>query len=155
MNPRFLARVATVLLPKDYLRLWLTGEYVSEMSDASGTSWLDTWCPQMVRISAGRLRALQRTDASACRRETAVSGILKPALAARWGLPKGSVVAGGAGDNAASAIGLGAIAEGDGFVSLGTSGVLFAATESYRPNPDTAIHSFCHALPRKMAPNGP
>ena len=147
-EPEIFGRVATVLLPKDYLRLWLTGEYVSEMSDASGTSWLDTGARKWSEYLLGACE-LSSEQMPRLVEGTAVSGILKPALAARWGLPKGSVVAGGAGDNAASAIGLGAIAEGDGFVSLGTSGVLFAATESYRPNPDTAIHSFCHALPRK------
>ncbi len=76
-----------------------------------------------------------------------VSGTLRPELATRWGLPNGVVVAGGGGDNAASAIGVGVVTAGHAFVSLGTSGVLFAANDGYQPDPDTAVHTFCHALP--------
>ena len=78
---------------------------------------------------------------------SAASGTLRDALAAEWGLPRGVVVAGGAGDNAASAIGVGVAAPGEGFLSLGTSGVLFAASDAYQPDPETAVHTFCHALP--------
>jgi xylulokinase len=78
---------------------------------------------------------------------SAVSGILRDGLAARWGLPKGVVVAGGGGDNAASGVGVGVVRAGEAFVSLGTSGVLFAANDGYQPAPETAVHSFCHALP--------
>ena len=76
-----------------------------------------------------------------------VSGRLRDWLAARFGLPKGVVVAGGGGDNAASAIGVGVVRAGQAFVSLGTSGVLFAANDGYQPDPATAVHTFCHALP--------
>jgi xylulokinase len=76
-----------------------------------------------------------------------VSGHLRPALAARWGLPGDVVVAGGGGDNAASGLGVGVVRAGQAFVSLGTSGVLFAANDGYRPDPATAVHTFCHALP--------
>jgi xylulokinase len=79
---------------------------------------------------------------------TGVSGTLRPDLAARWGLGPGVAVAGGGGDNAASAVGIGAIGSGAAFISLGTSGVLFAATAAYRPNPESAVHTFCHAVPR-------
>ncbi|MEM8537777.1 MAG: FGGY-family carbohydrate kinase, partial [Pseudomonadota bacterium] len=68
-------------------------------------------------------------------------------LATRWGLPKGVIVAGGGGDNAASAVGVGVVNAGDAFVSLGTSGVLFAASDAYQPDAATAVHTFCHALP--------
>jgi xylulokinase len=76
-----------------------------------------------------------------------VSGVLDARLAARWGLPAGVPVAGGGGDNAASAVGIGAVRPGQGFVSLGTSGVIFLAGDRFRPNPVKAVHTFCHALP--------
>ena len=76
-----------------------------------------------------------------------VSGKLRPELAARWGLSAQVVVAGGGGDNAASGVGVGVVKAGDAFVSLGTSGVLFAANDGYQPDPATAVHTFCHALP--------
>jgi xylulokinase len=76
-----------------------------------------------------------------------VSGQLRDALAARWGLPKGVVVAGGGGDNAASGVGVGVVRAGEAFASIGTSGVLFAANDGYQPDPATAVHTFCHALP--------
>jgi len=75
------------------------------------------------------------------------SGTLKPALAQRWGLPAEVVVAGGGGDNAASAVGIGAVRPNEGFVSLGTSGVIFLSSDRFRPNPASALHAFCHALP--------
>jgi xylulokinase len=78
---------------------------------------------------------------------SAVSGSLRGPLADRWGLPKGVVIAGGGGDNAASGVGVGVVRAGDAFVSLGTSGVLFAANDGYKPAPETAVHTFCHALP--------
>ncbi len=145
-EPAAFARVDCVLLPKDYLRLWLTGERVAEMSDAAGTSWLDTGA----RAWSGRL-----LEASGMRSDqmppliegSAVSGGLRPGLAAELGMAPGIPVAGGAGDNAATAIGAGTVAAGQGFVSLGTSGVLFAATDRYLPRPESAVHAFCHALP--------
>ncbi|PTE15278.1 xylulokinase [Pseudogemmobacter blasticus] len=145
-EPALRARVARVLLPKDYLRLWLTGEHVAEMSDAAGTAWLDTGA----RDWSDDLLAATGLDRSAMPRlveGSQVSGVLRPALAARWGLPKGVVVAGGGGDNAASGVGVGVVRAGEAFVSLGTSGVLFAANDGYQPDPATAVHTFCHALP--------
>jgi xylulokinase len=139
-------RVAHVLLPKDYLRLWLTGEHVAEMSDAAGTSWLDTgardWSDDLLAATG-----LSRDRMPRLVEGSEVSGTLRPGLAARWGMGPGVVVAGGGGDNAASAIGAGVVRGGQGFVSLGTSGVLFAATDGYAPAPATAVHTFCHALP--------
>ncbi len=145
-EPEIYARVAKVLLPKDYLRLWLTGEQVSEMSDASGTSWLDVgarrWSPELLAATGLPENAMPRLVEG-----TEVSGSLRAELAHRWGMGANVVVAGGAGDNAASACGMGAVAGGAAFVSLGTSGVLFAANDSYLPNPQSAVHAFCHALP--------
>jgi xylulokinase len=78
---------------------------------------------------------------------TEATGTLRPELARRWGMGEGVVTAGGAGDNAASACGIGAVTPGASFVSLGTSGVIFSTTSSFRPNAASAVHAFCHALP--------
>ena len=145
-EPQLFERVAKVLLPKDYLRLWLTAEHVAEMSDAAGTSWLDTgardWSDELLARTGLSRAAMPRLVEG-----SQVSGTLRPDLARRWGLAQGVVIAGGGGDNAASAIGMGVVRAGQGFVSLGTSGVLFAATDGYAPDPATAVHTFCHALP--------
>ncbi len=145
-EPAIWERVAKVLLPKDYLRLWLTGEHVAEMSDAAGTSWLDTgardWSDALLAATG-----LARSQMPRLVEGNAVSGHLRDTLATRWGLPKGVVIAGGGGDNAASGVGVGVVRAGEAFVSLGTSGVLFAANDGYHPAPETAVHTFCHALP--------
>ncbi len=145
-EPEIFARVARVLLPKDYLRLWLTGEAVAEMSDAAGTSWLDVgrrdWSDDLLAATA-----MTRAQMPRLVEGSEVSGQVRDELASRWGLPKGVVVAGGGGDNAASAVGVGVVKAGDAFVSLGTSGVLFAASDAYQPDAGTAVHTFCHALP--------
>ncbi|MBX5066523.1 xylulokinase [Rhizobium lentis] len=145
-EPENFAKVAKVLLPKDYLRLWLTGEYISEMSDSAGTSWLDTgkraWSSELLAATN-----LSREQMPALVEGTEQAGKLRPELAAQWGIPGSVVVAGGAGDNAASACGMGTVSDGAAFVSLGTSGVLFAANGSYLPKPESAVHAFCHALP--------
>lgn len=145
-EPDLFGKVRWVLLPKDYLRLWLTGEHLSEMSDSAGTSWLDTgaraWSADLLTATG-----LEERQMPGLVEGTAPAGTLRPALAAQWGLGTGVVVAGGAGDNAASACGMGTVREGTAFVSLGTSGVLFAANASYLPNPESAVHAFCHALP--------
>lgn len=145
-EPDLFAQVAKVLLPKDYLRLWLTGAHVAEMSDAAGTSWLDVgardWSDDLLAATS-----LTREHMPALVEGSASSGALRAELAQEFGLRAGIPVAGGAGDNAATAIGLGIARGGQGFVSLGTSGVLFAATDGYAPAPETAVHTFCHALP--------
>jgi xylulokinase len=145
-EPAIWDKVAKVLLPKDYLRLWLTGEHVAEMSDAAGTSWLDTgardWSDDLLAATG-----LTRAQMPQLVEGNAVSGRIRDTLATRWGLPKGVVVAGGGGDNAASGVGVGVVRAGEAFVSLGTSGVLFAANDGYHPAPETAVHTFCHALP--------
>jgi xylulokinase len=145
-EPEVFARVASVLLPKDLLRLRLTGEKVSEMSDAAGTLWLDVarrdWSDAMLdatRLSRAHMPRLVEGSEP--------SGRLLPELAARWGMRQPPTVAGGGGDNAASAVGIGAVAPGAGFVSLGTSGVLFVVNDRFLPNPARAVHAFCHALP--------
>lgn len=145
-EPELFRRVETVLLPKDYLRLHLTGEKVSDMSDAAGTLWLDVaardWSDVLLDATG-----LSRQHMPRLVEGSAPSGVLRPDLADAWGLPRNVVVAGGGGDNAASAVGIGAVGAGDGFISLGTSGVLFVATDCLRANPASAVHAFCHALP--------
>ena len=145
-EPAVFARVRRVLLPKDWLRWQLTGQAVSEMSDASGTLWLDVarrrWSAEM--LAACGLHADQMPSLI---EGSEISGHLDGELAARWGLRPGIPVAGGGGDNAASAVGIGAVRPGQGFVSLGTSGVIFRVTERFQPQPAAAVHAFCHALP--------
>jgi xylulokinase len=144
-EPEIFSKVAKVLLPKDYLRLWLTGEYISEMSDSAGTSWLDTgarkWSAELLDVTG-----LSESHMPSLVEGTEQAGKLRGELASAWGMSD-VVVAGGAGDNAASACGMGTVSEGAAFVSLGTSGVLFAANGSYLPKPESAVHAFCHALP--------
>ncbi len=145
-EPEIFARTAMVLLPKDALRLWLTGEHISDMSDASGTSWLDCaardWSDDLLAATG-----LTRDQMPRLVEGSAPGGELRAELLAEWGLSGPVIVAGGAGDNAASAIGMGTIREGQAFVSLGTSGVIFAANDAFRPLPESAVHTFCHALP--------
>ncbi len=145
-EPAVFAKVAKVLLPKDFLRLWLSGEHISEMSDSAGTSWLDVGKRQW---SAGLLAAtsLDERQMPSLVEGTRKAGALRGDLASKWGIQAGIPIAGGAGDNAASACGMGTVGAGHAFVSLGTSGVLFAANASYLPNPVSAVHTFCHALP--------
>ncbi|MBT8458856.1 MAG: xylulokinase [Boseongicola sp.] len=138
-------RIDKVLLPKDFLRLWLTGEHVSEMSDAAGTSWLNTakrdWSDELLAASG-----LSRAHMPRLVEGSDISGVLRAEVASEFGL--GPIpVAGGGGDNAASAIGMGVVKAGQAFVSLGTSGVLFAANAGYQPDPESAVHTFCHAVP--------
>ncbi|TPW29872.1 xylulokinase [Pararhizobium mangrovi] len=146
-EPQIFEKVAKVLLPKDYLRLWLTGEHISDMSDSSGTAWLDMGARAWSDTLLGACD-MRRDQMPALVEGSEVGGKLRADLASELGLSPGIPVAGGAGDNAASACGMGTVAPGTAFVSLGTSGVLFAANASYLPNPDSAVHAFCHAMPQ-------
>ncbi len=145
-EPALFARLHTVLLPKAYVRYRLSGEMIEEMSDASGTLWLNVaardWSDEALAATG-----LSREAMPTLVEGTAQAGTLRPELAARWGMTRRPILAGGAGDNAAGAVGLSAINPGDAFVSLGTSGVLFASTDTFRPYPKAAVHTFCHALP--------
>lgn len=145
-EPEIFAKVKKILLPKAYVRLLLTGEYVEDMSDASGTLWLDVakrgWSDELLALTG-----LDRSYMPALVEGSAVSATLRRDLAQRWGMQANVAVAGGAGDNAAAACGIGAIRPGDGFVSLGTSGVLFVSNDRFRPNTAGAVHAFCHAIP--------
>jgi xylulokinase len=116
------------------------------MSDAAGTLWLDVqrrdWSEPMLAATG-----LDRSHMPRLVEGSAPSGVLRAERARSWGMGSGVVVAGGAGDNAASAVGLGVVADGQGFLSLGTSGVFFIANDAYRPAPERGVHTFCHALP--------
>ena len=145
-EPETFARVRRVLLPKDHVRLCLTGDAVSDMSDASGTGWLDVgrrdWSDAALAATG-----LDRSHMPRLVEGSAASAVLRPELAARFGMTGKVVLAGGGGDNAASACGIGAVTPGSGFVSLGTSGVLFVSTARFAPNTASAVHAFCHAVP--------
>jgi xylulokinase len=144
-EPEIHAGTRTVLLPKDYVRLCMTGDKATDVSDAAGTLWLDVaargWSTAML-AACGLSREHMPTLHEGC----AITGKLRADVAARWGMARLPVAAGGS-DNAAGAAGVGVVGEGDALLSLGTSGVLFAATERFRPNPARALHAFCHCLP--------
>ncbi|ODT75588.1 MAG: xylulokinase [Pelagibacterium sp. SCN 64-44] len=145
-EPEIYRQIRKVLLPKAYVRLLLTGEHVEDMSDAAGTLWLDVarrdWSDELLAVTG-----LTREHMPSLVEGSAVSAQLKDEYVARWGMSGPVVVAGGAGDNAAAACGIGAIRPGEGFVSLGTSGVLFVSNEKFSPNTAGAVHAFCHAIP--------
>ncbi len=145
-EPLIFDKVAKVVLPKDYVRYRMTGEYASDMSDSAGTFWLDVgkraWSDQLL-AAAG----MRRDQMPTLFEGTDATGRLTPSVAKNWGMPKSPVVAGGGGDNAAAACGIGAVTPGSAFVSIGTSGVLFVSNDRFRPNAARAVHAFCHAVP--------
>ncbi|WP_238365112.1 xylulokinase [Mesobacterium pallidum] len=145
-EPEAFARVDKVLLPAAYVNFWLTGEAVADMSDSAGTSWLDVgardWSDAL--LEAGHMTKAQMPRLV---EGSEVAGTLSARAAEVLGLPQSVVVVGGAGDNAAAACGVGAMREGQAFVSLGTSGVLCAARDGFSPLAESAVHTFCHAVP--------
>ncbi|WP_414473321.1 xylulokinase [Microvirga sp. M2] len=145
-EPETFRAMRTVLSPKDYIRLKLTGACITEMSDAAGTWWLDEaardWSDEALAATG-----LDRTRMPDLIEGSAPSGMVRPEIARTWGLRSDVMVSGGAGDAAAGAVGLGAIDDGSAFISLGTSGQLFVTTHRFSPAPETLVHSFCHALP--------
>lgn len=145
-EPEIFAQTVRVLLPKDWLRLHLTGEAISEMSDAAGTLWLDLqarrWSSAMLAATGLDERAMPRLVEG-----SAAAGRLRPEIAAVLGLPNGCLVAGGASDNAAGAVGIGCVLPGRSFLSLGSSGVIFTTDAAPRTDPSRMVHSFCHCLP--------
>ncbi len=144
-EPETFAAVRSVLLPKDYVRLCMTGDKASDLSDSAGTLWLDVagrdWSAAMLETCD-----LSREHMPHLHEGCAITGTLRPDVATRWGMAAVPVVAGG-GDNAAGAAGVGVVRDGDALLSLGTSGVIFVATGGFRPNPARAVHAFCHCLP--------
>ena len=145
-EPAIFARVAKVLLPKDWLVWQLAGVISSDCSDAAGTLWLNVaercWSEAMLAASGMRLDQMP-----ALHEGPDAVGQLLPIWAARWGLPVDVQLAAGAGDNAGGAVGVGVVRPGEGLLSLGTSGVIFVATDGPQANPDRGVHTFCHALP--------
>lgn len=144
-EPETFERTRTVLLPKDYLRCRMTGEFATDMSDASGTLWLDVggrrYSERMLDATRLSLSHMPRLVEG-----SEIAGELRADVAAEWGM-KSVPVVGGAGDQAAGAVGAGSVVEGVSFLSLGTSGVYFVPDSTYRPNPQGGVHAFCHALP--------
>lgn len=144
-EPDIFAQIRTVLLPKDYVRLMMTGDKVSDVSDSAGTLWLDVgaraWSETMLAATG-----LTRDQMPQLCEGTGVGGRMRADIAERWGMDRVPVAAGG-GDNAAGAVGVGVVRDGEALLSLGTSGVIFVATDTFRPNAARAVHSFCHCLP--------
>ncbi len=144
-EPKLFELIRTVLLPKDYVRLRMTGMAASDLSDSSGTLWLDVserrWSETVLGACGLGVEHMPRLLEG-----TEVTGQLRREIAVLWGMDPVPVVAGG-GDNAAGAAGVGVVRDGDALLSLGTSGVIFVATADFRPNPDGAVHAFCHCLP--------
>jgi xylulokinase len=145
-EPASFQRIWKVLSAKDFLRLRLTGEAVSEMSDAAGTLWLDQaerdWSEPILAATG-----LSRAAMPDLVEGPDPAGEVRPEFLRDWGIDAPVMVAGGAGDAAAAGIGIGAVADGDAFVSLGTSGQFFVTGDRYRPSPETLLHAFAHALP--------
>lgn len=145
-EPTAFEQIAKVLLPKDYVRLILSGEYASDVSDAAGTLWLDVanraWSERL--LDACELSVQHMPDVY---EGPEITGRLRPQIAEDWGMETNTPIIAGGGDNAAGAVGVGVFGKGDAFLSLGTSGVLFAADPVYQPNAESGVHTFCHALP--------
>ena len=145
-EPEIFSRIRTVLLPKDFLRFRLCGEAISDMSDSSGTLWMDTaardWSEIMLAATS-----LSRDQMPRLVEGTSPGGVLRSELAREWGLGANPIIAGSAGDNAAGAVGIGVIKSGSAFVSLGTSGVYFVVNPRFIHKPKQGSHAFCHCIP--------
>lgn len=147
-EPARFARARKVLLPKDYIRFRLTGEFATDASDAAGTLLLDLkqrdWSQEIldaIEIPKDWLPAV-------CEGPDVTGGLHEDA-ARKTGIPVGTPVVGGGGDNAASAVGAGVVKSGTGLLSLGTSGVIFVHSDEAKTDPAGAIHACCHAVPSK------
>jgi xylulokinase len=145
-EPEHFRQLSCVLLPKDYLRLRLTGMKLTDPSDASGTLWLDVgrreWSDELLEACD-----MTRIKVPSIEEGSRAAGVVLGSVASELGLPKNVIVAAGGGDTATSALGVGAAESGDGFLSLGTSGVLSVVTERFRPSPLLGVHALCHAIP--------
>lgn len=145
-EPELWAKVRHILLPKDYVRFKLTGEYASEMSDASGTNLLDVpnrcWSKEILDALNIDDNLMPRLTES-----SDVAGYITSEAAQVTGLIAGTPVAGGAGDNAAAAVGTGVVVEGKAFTTIGTSGVVFAHSDKVQIDPQGRVHTFCAAVP--------
>jgi xylulokinase len=145
-EPAAFSAVDCVMLPKDFLRLRLTGDRATEMSDAAGTLWLDVrnrgWFDPMIEATGLRRRQMPRLVEG-----SEPTGVVLASVAQEYGLSAGVVVAGGGADNPASGVGIGAIDPGDAFISLGTSATVVATTNIPVGNPTAGVHGLCHSLP--------
>lgn len=147
-EPQHYDKVTKVLLPKDYIRFLLTGEFASDCSDAAGTLLLDLrkrdWSDELLQILD-----LPRDWFPVVYEGSQITGRLLPKVANLLGLPAGIPVIAGGGDNAAAAVGTGIVRAGLVSSSIGTSGVVFAHSDEIRLDPQGRLHTFCHAVPEK------
>lgn len=147
-EPEIYGRIAHILLPKDYVRYHLTGEFATDKAGGSGTQLFNVaqrnWSDEVVTALGIDRAWLPQTFEG-----TAVTGTLTPAAAKVTGLPAGIPVVGGGGDQAANAVGTGAVVDGVVALSLGTSGVVFVSSDEPVVEPDGRLHAFCHAAPGK------
>ncbi|MCB1111584.1 MAG: xylulokinase [Chlamydiia bacterium] len=145
-EPQVFASVEYILLPKDYLRLKMIGDAATDLSDASGTGWLDVgqrrWSSELIEATGISERHLPSLHEG-----TEITGTLLSGLAKEWGLSEGVLVVAGGSDNAATAVGSRTMHSGKAFLSLGTSGVYFVSDDRYRYNPEGGVHSMCHCIP--------
>ena len=145
-EPDIFKKIYKILLPKDYLRLKLTNSYYTEMSDASGTLWLNVkerkWSEELLNLTYLNSSHMPQLVEGSEPTET-LSSKIKDEL----GFDNEVILAGGAGDQAAGAIGSGVIDSNQSMISLGTSGVYFSPTDSFSSNTNHAVHSFCHCIP--------
>lgn len=147
-EPDNFAKIAHIMLPKDYLSFWLTGRFATDMSDAAGSSWLNvgerSWSNELIKTSG-----IERSNLPQLFEGCDIVGPLQSAVADQYGLSNDTQIVAGGADNACAACGIGAFDEGQGFASLGTSGVVLVARNKFAPDPGTAVHTFCHAVPEK------
>jgi xylulokinase len=151
-EPEALARARRVLLPKDYVRLRLGGEAASDRADSSATLLMDTragdWHDGIVAACGIARAQLPRLVESA-----EIAGTLRRQLADRWQLPAATPIVGGAGDNMCAGVGVGAIAAGDAYIGLGTSGVWFLVNDAFVPAKAGGMHTHRHAVPDLFCQN--
>jgi xylulokinase len=147
-EPEIWSRVQTILLPKDYVRFRLTGARACDVADASGTLLLDVanrrWSAPMMEVSSVKPQMLPNIFES-----TEVTGKISEEAARATGLRAGTLVVAGAGDQAAGAVGMGIVRPGAVSATIGTSGVVFAATSAPTRDPQGRIHTFCHAVQKR------
>ncbi|KPJ67901.1 MAG: xylulose kinase [Coxiella sp. DG_40] len=141
-------KIYKVLLPKDYIRFKLSQDYATDLSDASGTSWLDVgnrcWSERLLAATKLTIEQMPKLFEG-----TEVTGELSSDLASQWGTSKNVKIIAGAGDNAAGAVSLGIIEPNRAMLSIGTSGVYFVPCMEFKPNPEKGFHTFCHCIPNK------
>jgi xylulokinase len=145
-EPEVYARIASVLLPKDYVRFHLSGARITDVADGSGIGLMDiaarAWSPELLDVWQ-----IPRAWLPELVESTTVCTYVSAEAAAATGLVAGTPIVGGAGDQPAQAVGGGIVAAGQSSVTVGTSGVVFAAADRYAPEPDGRLHTFCHAIP--------